>query len=57
MLDRLAKAGCGPVLAVDLTRPAQPVAGVSVLRVIVPGLEAEGGLPGTRAARPEAHFQ
>lgn len=52
LLGRLAAAGCGPALAVDLSR--EP--GLSVARVLVPGLEAEEGLPGRRAARPEAHF-
>lgn len=48
-------AGCGPVLGVALA--AEPR--LSVVRVVVPGLEAAGdgdALPGARAARPEAHL-
>jgi ribosomal protein S12 methylthiotransferase accessory factor len=51
VLAAMARAGCGPVLAVDLSR--EP--GISVLRLLVPGLEAgapgDGVLPGARAAR------
>lgn len=52
LLDRVAGAGAGPVLAVDIGR----LPGLSVIRVLVPGLESEAGLPGRRAARPEAHL-
>ena len=48
-------AGCGPVLAVDLSRGPR----LSVLRLVVPGLEPAAppgeALPGRRALRPEAH--
>lgn len=39
LLDRLAAAGCGPAIAVDLTRP-ELVGDVAVVRAVVPGLEA-----------------
>ena len=49
-------AGCGPVLAVDLSREPR----LAVVRLVVPGLEpaapAGEALPGARAARPEAHL-
>jgi YcaO-like protein with predicted kinase domain len=48
--------GCGPVLAVDLSREPR----LAVLRLVVPGLEpaapAGAALPGRRAARPAAHL-
>jgi ribosomal protein S12 methylthiotransferase accessory factor YcaO len=45
----VARTGCGPVLVVDLSR--EP--GISVVRVLVPGLESDGPgvLPGARAGR------
>lgn len=52
LLGQMAAAGTGPVLAVDLSR----LPGLSVIRVLVPGLESEAGLPGRRAAQPEAHL-
>lgn len=52
LVARVAAVGAGPVLAVDLGR----LPGLSVIRVLVPGLEPEAGLPGRRAARPEAHL-
>ena len=49
-------AGCGPVLAVDLSREPR----LAVVRLVVPGLEPAAptgeALAGTRAARPEAHL-
>jgi YcaO-like protein with predicted kinase domain len=49
--------GCGPVLAVDLSR--EP--GLAVVRLVVPGLEpaapAGEALEGARAAAPEAHLR
>jgi YcaO-like protein with predicted kinase domain len=45
-------AGAGPVLAVDLSR--EP--GIAVVRVLVPGLEADGAFPGRRAARAAEHM-
>lgn len=51
------RAGAGPVLAVDLSR--EP--GLAVVRVLVPGLEAgseaDGVVPGRRAARAEEHMR
>jgi len=50
LMARLEGAGCGQVLAVDLT---QPGIGISVVRAVVPGLEAphddDGYVPGERA--------
>lgn len=52
----VARAGAGPVLAVDLSR--EP--GLAVVRVLVPGLEpggpGDGVLPGRRAARAGEHL-
>jgi YcaO-like protein with predicted kinase domain len=52
MCQRLRGAGVGPVLAADLSRPELPI---SVVRTIVPGLEAlsevRGYSPGERAHR------
>jgi ribosomal protein S12 methylthiotransferase accessory factor len=52
----VAAAGCGPVLAVDLSRAPR----LAVIRLVVPGLEpaapAGESLSGERAARPEAHL-
>jgi len=52
----VADAGCGPVLAVDLSREPR----LAVVRLVVPGLEPVAppgeALPGARAARPEAHL-
>jgi ribosomal protein S12 methylthiotransferase accessory factor len=57
LLRRLARAGCGPALAVDLSRGP----GISVVRLLVPGLEAgspgEGVLPGRRAGRVAEIFR
>jgi ribosomal protein S12 methylthiotransferase accessory factor len=53
---RLADAGCGQVLTVDLT---QPGIGISVVRAVVPGLEAphddDGYVPGARATAAAGH--
>lgn len=56
-LAAVRRAGAGPVLAVDLSR--EP--GLAVIRVLVPGLEAgseaDGLLPGRRAARAAEHMR
>ena len=53
----VARAGAGPVLAVDLSR--EP--GLAVIRILVPGLEAgsaaDGVLPGRRVARAAEHMR
>ena len=53
----VARAGAGPVLAVDLSR--EP--GIAVIRILVPGLEpgtaGDGLLPGARAARAAEHMR
>ena len=52
----VADAGCGPVLAVDLSREPR----LAVIRLVVPGLEPAAppgdALAGARARRPEAHL-
>lgn len=51
MLARLEAAGCGPAVALDLSRPESTIA---VVRIIVPGLEgppSDTARPGMRAAR------
>ena len=56
-LAAVARAAAGPVLAVDLSR--EP--GLAVIRVLAPGLEAgsdaDGVLPGRRAARAAEHMR
>jgi ribosomal protein S12 methylthiotransferase accessory factor len=56
VLAAVARAGCGPALAVDLSREPW----LHVVRVLVPGLEAGGPgggvLPGPRAARVREIF-
>jgi YcaO-like protein with predicted kinase domain len=58
MCERLRAVGVGPAIAVDLSRPELPV---SVVRTIVPGLEAlsevRGYRPGERALRLLAEVQ
>jgi ribosomal protein S12 methylthiotransferase accessory factor len=50
LLERLAAAGVGQALMVDLTRPEF---GIPVVRAVIPGLEGSdhhaGYVPGTRA--------
>jgi len=52
LLERLQEAGCNQVLTVDLSRPGF---GVSVVRAVIPGLEAphddDNYVVGPRAAR------
>jgi len=56
--ERLRAVGVGPVIAVDLSRPSLPI---SVVRTVVPGLEAlsevRGYRPGERAQRLLAEVQ
>ncbi len=58
MCRRLRAAGVGPAIAIDLSRPELPI---SVVRTIVPGLEAlsevRGYCPGERAHRLLAEVQ
>ncbi|MGF1624693.1 MAG: YcaO-like family protein [Alphaproteobacteria bacterium] len=60
LLARLEAAGCGPVAAVDLSRP-NPGHGMAVVRAVIPGLEAphddDDYLPGPRARAADGQRQ